>query len=141
VAKRTCKALRSDGEQCRAAPLVGSDFCSVHDPANADAMAEARRLGGQRRKREATLAGVYDLGGLTNVPDIQRIIEIALLDTLSLDNGVARNRTLLAGAQTALKALETGELAGRVQALEAIVNRTGASSSPFNETDDLEELG
>ena len=53
---------------------------------------------------------------------------------------MARNRTLLAAADAALKALETGELAGRVQALEAIVHRTGASSSPFNETDELEEL-
>jgi hypothetical protein len=50
---------------------VDNDFCSLHDPANADAMAEPRPLGGQRRKREATLADVYDLGRPTNVPDIQ----------------------------------------------------------------------
>jgi len=74
---------------------------------------------------------VYDLGGLTNIPDIQRIIEIALLDTLSLDNGVARNRTLLAGAQTALRALETGELAERVGNIEAILKREGAVPATF----------
>ena len=136
MTKRTCKAKRGDGEQCLAAPLVGSDFCSVHDPSNAEAMAEARRLGGQRRKREATLVGVYDLGGLTNIPDIQRIIEIALLDRLTLDNGVARNRTLLAGAQTALKALETGDLAERVEALEAILKRQGEGPAPFAAADD-----
>src|SRR4051794_1918198 len=62
---------------------------------------------------------------LTTIPDSQRIIEIAVLDTLSLDNGVARNRTLLAGAQTALKAQETGDLAERVEALEAILKRQG----------------
>jgi hypothetical protein len=139
VAKRTCKALRADGQPCGAAPLVESEFCSMHDPANAETMAEARRLGGQRRKREATLAGVYDLSGLASVQAVQRIIEIAVLDTLSLDNGVARNRTLLAGAQSALRALETGELADRVEALEAIVKRQGPQPSAFAADDDLVE--
>jgi hypothetical protein len=119
---------------------MGSDFCSVHDPANAEAMAEARRLGGQRRKREATLAGVYDFGGLATVADPQRIIEIAVFDTLGLESGVPRNRTLLSGAQTALKALETGELQDRVEALEASVQRQGRAPAPFKETD-LEEAG
>jgi len=82
---------------------------------------------------------VYDLGALTNIPDIQRIIEIALLDTLTLDNGVARNRTLLAGAQTALKALETGELAERVGNIEAILKREGAVPATFVEPADSEE--
>src|SRR5437588_13118054 len=111
----------------------------MHDPANAEAMADARRLGGQRRKREATLAGVYDLSGLTSVEAVQRIIEIAVLDTLSLDNGVARNRTLLSGAQTALKALETGALAERVEALEAGIKRQGNQPSAFADADELAE--
>jgi hypothetical protein len=136
VVRRTCKALRADGEPCRAAPLVGSEFCSVHAPENAEAMAEARRLGGQRRKREATLAGVYDFTGLTTIPEIQRIIEIALYDTLGLDNGVARNRTLLAGAQTALKAVETGELADRLAAVEAVLARQGRGPDPFAPADE-----
>jgi hypothetical protein len=111
----------------------------MHDPANAEAMAEARRLGGQRRKREATLGGVYDFSGLTTIPEIQRIIEIALYDTLGLDNGVARNRTLLAGAQTALKAVETGELADRLDAVEAVLGRQGKGPDPFAATDQQDE--
>lgn len=47
------------------------------------------------------------------------MLEIALLDTLSLENGVPRNRTLIRLVQTSLKALETGELEERVEALEA----------------------
>jgi len=52
---------------------------------------------------------------------------------------VPRNRTLLAGAQTALKALETGELADRVEAIEAVLKRQGQGPTPFDQTDELEE--
>jgi hypothetical protein len=38
---------------------------------------EARRLGGQRRRRDATLAAVYDFDGLGSVAQIQRVVEIA----------------------------------------------------------------
>jgi hypothetical protein len=34
---------------------------------------EARRLGGQRRKKEVMLAGAYDLEGLDNIPGIRRV--------------------------------------------------------------------
>jgi hypothetical protein len=77
------------------APLVASDYCWVHDPENAEAAAEARRLGGLRRKREGSLRLVYDVGDLATITDLRRLLEIAALDTLSLDNGVPQNRTLL----------------------------------------------
>ena len=111
----------------------------MHDPANADAVAEARRAGGLRRRREGTLATAYDLTGLTSVPEIRRLIEIAALDTLSLDNGVARNRTLLTAAVAALKAVETGELADRVEAIEVILGRQGQGPAPFGPIDEREE--
>ena len=52
---------------------------------------------------------------------IRRLLEIAVLDTLSLENSVARSRTLAYLAQVALKALEVGEFQERLQALEAAV--------------------
>jgi hypothetical protein len=33
-----------------------SDYCVFHDPAHQEVVAQARSAGGQRRKREATLA-------------------------------------------------------------------------------------
>ena len=113
----------------------------MHDPQNAEAAAEARRLGGLRRKREGSVQLAYGFGGLASIEEMRRLLEIVAVDTLSLDNGVPRNRTVIALVVAAAKLHEAGELAGRVQALEAIVNRTGASSSPFNGTDELEELG
>ena len=52
---------------------------------------------------------------------VQRLLEIAASDTLSLENSVARSRTLAYLAQVALKALEVGELAERIDALERLV--------------------
>jgi hypothetical protein len=55
------------------------------------------------------------------VPKARRLLEIAALDSLALENSVARSRTLAYLAQVALKALEVGELAERIDALERLV--------------------
>ena len=125
---RACKAIKEDGSRCQAAPLQDSDFCLFHSPDHAKEAAEARRLGGLRRRKEKTVAGAYDIDGLNDVPKIRRLLEIAVFDTLALENSVARSRTLAYLAQIALKALEVGELETRLEALEATMGprpRTG----------------
>jgi hypothetical protein len=117
--RRSCRARRADGQPCRAAPLLDRDFCAAHDPADAEAMAEARRLGGLRRRREVTVSGAYDFQGIDSVPDIKRLITVAIVDTLSLEASIARNRTIGYLAQVSLKALEVGEFEERLAALEA----------------------
>ncbi len=94
----------------------------MHDPEHAEEVTEARRLGGLRRRREVAVSGAYDLSGIESVKDIRRLIEIAVLDTLGLENSVARNRTLAYLVQVALKTLEAGELEERIDALEAAVH-------------------
>ena len=118
---RTCKALKEDGGRCQAAPLLDGDFCLWHSPEHAEEVAEARRLGGLRRRREKAVSGAYDFEGLADVGQVRRLLEVAALDTLSLENAVARSRTLAYLAQVALKALEVGELAERIEALERLV--------------------
>lgn len=115
---RVCKFVKDDGKPCRSPPLQDSDFCRMHSPEHADEVAEARRLGGLRRRKEKITAGTYDFDGLESVADIRRLLEVAVLDTLELENSVARSRTLAYLAQTALKMLEVGELEERVRALE-----------------------
>ena len=119
---RTCEAPKEDGNRCQAAPLLDGDFCLMHSPEHAEEMAEARRLGGLRRRREKTVSGAYDFEGLADVGQVRRLLEIAASDTLSLENSVARSRTLAYLAQVALKALEVGELAERIDALERLVS-------------------
>jgi hypothetical protein len=93
----------------------------MHSPEHADEVAEARRLGGLRRRREKAVSGAYDFDGLPDVGQVRRLLEIAAMDTLSLENSVARSRTLAYLAQVALKALEVGEFEARLEALERLV--------------------
>ena len=128
VKTSTCRAVKGDGQPCGAPRLRDGEYCFWHSPDHAKEAAEARRLGGLRRRKEKTVAGAYDLEGLDDVPKIRRLLEIAVLDTLSLENSVARSRTLAYLAQVALKTLEVGEFEARLEALEATVGprlRTG----------------
>lgn len=98
-----CRYRKDDGEPCKAPPLRDSEYCFWHDPDHAEAAAEARRLGGLRRRRETVLASAYELSGIRTARDVRRLLEIAVLDTLALDNSVGRSRTLVSLAQLALQ--------------------------------------
>ena len=121
VRERVCKAVKNDGSQCEAAPLTDGEHCFWHSPEHAEEVAEAGRLGGLRRRKEKAVSGAYDIEGLETVGQIRRLIEIAVLDTLGLENSIARSRTLAYLAHVALKVLEVGEFQERLQALEAAI--------------------
>ncbi len=93
----------------------------MHDPEHAEEMAAARALGGLRRRKEKAVSGAYDIEGLETVGQIRRLIEIAVLDTLGLENSIARSRTLAYLSGIALKVLEVGDFQERLQALEAAI--------------------
>ena len=82
-------------------------------------MAEASRLGGLRRRKEKAVSAAYEIEGLATVEQIRRLLEIAVTDTLGLENTVARARTLAYLAQSATKLLEIGSFEERLAALEA----------------------
>jgi hypothetical protein len=117
----TCQGVRPDGQRCRSWPIRGEPFCLWHSPEREEEAADARRLGGLRRRREKAVTGAFDLTGLDSIPSIRRIIEIATIDTLGLDNSIARSRTLISAAVAAAQLLETGELEARLAMLEVAV--------------------
>ncbi len=119
MVRRACKANTDKGEPCRAAPMLDGDLCIFHDPDHAEVVQEARRAGGQRRKREVTLATAYDFEGLTSIPEIRRLIEVAAYDALGLDNTINRVRALGYLAQVAVTLLEKGEIEERLAAVES----------------------
>lgn len=119
---RTCKARKKDGDPCQGRCMPGSDYCLFHDPKRAAQRAEARREGGKARHgRSVTPAGGTDPVKLENARDVLDIVERAINDTLVLENGNQRNRTLGTLAMAALKAFEITELELRVAALEQLI--------------------
>jgi len=122
VIRRMCAFRFPTGEQCQSPPLHDSKYCLMHSPEHAKEVQESRRLGGLRRKREVAVSGAYDFEGLETVSGIRRLIEVAVLDTLGMENSLARSRTLGYLAQVALRTLEVGELEERIEVLEQAVN-------------------
>ncbi len=120
---RACRAIAHGGGPCQAPPLRDDDFCRMHSPEHAEAVTEARRLGGQRRRRDATVATVYDFDGLNSVGQIRRVVEIGVLGALELENSLSRSRTLGYLAQVALRTLEVGELEDRLAAVEGVLGQ------------------
>jgi len=128
----TCgAAARTGATVSRAERRLGREapFCFVHDPAKRELAAEAQHLGGLRRRRDKTLRRVYNLGGITTIPEIRRYLEVGLTDTLALDNSVLRNRVLFAGVMAASKLLEVGELTDEVRAIRAELDRPAADAA------------
>src|SRR4051812_23339767 len=116
VGPQTCQHIKENGEPCRATPLSDVGFCLWHSPDHTSEAGEARRLGGLRRRRERTVAGAYDLEGLHTVEQVRRLLEIATVDCLGLENSIARARALAAIAMALLKTFEVAELAERLAA-------------------------
>ena len=117
---RVCAAMKADGSPCNATPMRAGTYCFWHSPKHRGEAQEARRLGGLRRQRERTVSTAYDFRGLGSVAEIRRLVEVAAVDTLALQNSIARARTLGYLAQTSLRLLEVGELEERLEGLEQI---------------------
>ena len=128
--RRPCGGVKADGSPCRAAPLTDSAFCAMHDPDNAEAVAQGRRLGGLRRKRESTLGAAYDLGDIRSAEGLWRVLEVAILDTFALDNGIQRVRTLIQGVRTGSDLKRTTDLEARMEALERAIPRRPPDGLP-----------
>ena len=119
VMDKTCSGIKQSGQRCQARPLRDEAFCFWHHPDHTEEAAQARKLGGLRRKREGTLQGAYEFDGLGSIPDITRLLEIAVLDALGLDSSIARVRALIAAALAGTKLLEVGEQEERLAAIES----------------------
>jgi uncharacterized small protein (DUF1192 family) len=131
--RRRCAYAKADGQPCQMAPLHERPYCFSHDPERAEDAADARRLGGLRRRKEGTIAVAYDLPGLDTVVGIRRLLDIVVTDGVGLDNGIARLRVLISTAVAAMNLLKVGELEERLAALEGVIgHRTAqAADDPF----------
>jgi hypothetical protein len=118
--KRHCAAVMPEGRSCRARPMTDGAYCFMHDPEHAADAAEARRLGGIRRRREGTISTLYEFAGFESAEGIRRLLEIVAADALALDNGIARLRVLTGAASAATRLLGVADFERRLQALESV---------------------
>ena len=109
MVNRGCTFEMPDGIVCRAPAMRGQDHCYWHEPARLEEAADARRLGGLHRRKATSVATVYDFAGLRTVEGAQRLLETATLETIALDNSIARNRALIAAAKMAPQLIESAE--------------------------------
>jgi hypothetical protein len=129
VARRSCTFLMPDGRSCRAGPQRDRPYCFSHDPERAEEAAEARRLGGLRRRKEGTIAVAYDLPGLDTVAGIRRLLDVVVTDGIGMENGIARLRVLISASAAATNLLKVGEFEERLAALESVADAGKASPS------------
>jgi hypothetical protein len=61
------------------------------------------------------------IDGLGSMPDLRRILEVVLYDTLALSNGVPRNRLLVSLVQAGAALLKDGEMEERLVAIERVM--------------------
>ena len=122
--------------------MVDEQFCYLHHPDHKEEAANARRLGGNRRRREKTIEGAYDLAdGLRSADGIRRVVEAVTFDLLGMESTIARANAILRAAGVAARLLETGELERRIADLEATLatrQPDSPSASPFD--GDLPEI-
>jgi hypothetical protein len=121
MAERTCQGVNEAGQPCRQAPLRDEEFCFWHSPTHAEAAAEARRAGGLNKRRERTLAAVYEFEGLESVDQVRRLFEIAGFEALALPAGPNKCRILVQVGLAGLKAVSVGDHEERLQDVEAVL--------------------
>jgi hypothetical protein len=121
MVNRGCTTVMPDGLLCRAPALRGKSVCYWHDPDKEEEAAESRRIGGLHRRKAKSVATIYDFSGLRTVESAQRLLETAAIETLALENSIARNRTLISAAAGAGKLIEAGEFEERLATLETAV--------------------
>ena len=129
MVNRGCTFEMPDGLRCRAPALRGKVLCYWHDPDKAEEAAESRRIGGLHRRKARSVATIYDFSGLRTVESAQRLLETAAIETLALENSIARNRTLISAAAGAGKLIEAGDLDARLTAVEAAVGPKPSSEN------------
>ncbi len=131
-----CAATRSNGGPCGAYAISGSEYCFHHDPASADEAREARRLGGERRRREAVVTTSFDLPPVDDPEFPGRLAEILVSETLALPNSVKRNQLIKECLKIAIAQNDARTVHARLDRLEDVVDSLPVDSG----LGDLEHL-
>jgi len=116
----SCQGTNKRGDPCSAAAVTGSAWCFFHDPARAKDRVQARRRGGKARHgRQIGKVGEEAEIVLESAADVLALLERTANDLLKMENSVSRAKAMTGIASVAVSVIDTSELEGRLQALEA----------------------
>ena len=117
---RPCKGTNRQGQPCSATIQEGSEWCFFHDPLRAKDRVQARRRGGKARHgRQIGKVGEEAEIVLESAADVLALLERTANDLLKMENSVSRAKAMTGIASVAVSVIDTSELEGRLQALEA----------------------
>jgi hypothetical protein len=127
-----CAGTKSGGLACGARHMTGSKFCFFHDPSKREERLAAQKAGGCRRSSCAPVVALTADRVLTSAADVAEMLAFSINELLRgrLEPKIANALGYL--ASTLLKALDVGELEGRIAALEAVTVRPRQSAEIFS---------
>jgi hypothetical protein len=122
--KNPCRARKPDGSACQVSALPGSEFCFFHDPARAEERRTAQSFGGSQNRMRTLASDTPDVK-LVDSKDVVALISetISQVRRGEIDPRVANTVGYL--VNILIKAVEQGELEGRLAELEALVKTRG----------------
>lgn len=128
-AEKKCKSKTRDGRPCPNA-AGASGYCFTHDPTLAAERTAARKLGGWHRTTPKVADPKSVKVPIRDIPGVLAVLDVAVLDTMALDNSSERSRALTGVALAYLKALEVGALEERLAAIEQALKDKDESRKP-----------
>ena len=113
-----CAATNRKGDPCGGWAIGESEYCFAHDPERAAERLAASAKGGRARHGRKIHTGEDGTLSITTPEDVLNVVRQAILDALTLENSIARARTIGYLAGVAFKAFELVDIDARLQALE-----------------------
>lgn len=132
--KHQCKAKTETGHPCQAAALPGSGFCFFHDPTKTEERRAAQSFGGSQNRMKTLAADTPDV----KVADCRDVVNLISETINQVRKGQVDPRVANAVGYLAnilIKAVEQGELEGRLAELEALVKARGNRSPDLELTE------
>ncbi len=112
---KQCTATRANGQRCKAQVLTDGELCFIHNPANQDRIAQARRKGGKNKGNTVRAAKAMP----KEVVEMVKVVEASLAGVLQ--GGITPSQGHAAASLVGMwvRLREIGEMQQRLEEIEA----------------------
>ena len=120
--KQSCQGVTSDGLQCQAAAIRGSDFCFFHDPSKEVERREAHAAGGRQNRMKTLDTATSDVK-IKDCGDVAALLSETINQVRKglIDPRIANSVGYL--ANITVRVLSQNELEDRITKLEQLLER------------------